>query len=168
MSIAKAGWLVIVVAGCGSKDPAPVRTTPISNQVSTSEPAELVAFRTEMCGCTRLTCHQEIHDRYTVWAQQHARGAQIEDRAYRECRAKVLHDFGLSVDLPEECLGYGAAMEKLFTCDQLPPQTLDALKSSFKQTVEAWTATPPEDRAQLAMICSSATEDVNRSAAACK
>jgi len=71
-------------------------------------------------------------------------------------------------DLPKECQDYKAAIEKLSSCDKMPQQARDAMKSAFDQASTGWANLPAEAKAGLATACKAGADAVMQSGkAAC-
>ena len=72
-------------------------------------------------------------------------------------------------DLPAECAEYKTLVEKLASCDKLPPQSRDALKQSFEASSKSWDqlgSLPPEAKEQMKTSCKTAVDAVKQTAAA--
>lgn len=69
-------------------------------------------------------------------------------------------------DLPAECNDYKAAIEKLSTCDKMPKESRDAMKSAFDQASTSWAGLPAEAKASLATACKAGADAVKQSASA--
>jgi len=69
-----------------------------------------------------------------------------------------------------ECDEYKAAVEKLASCDKIPQQARDAMKSGFDQASQAWkdlASAPKEAKDAAASACKSGTDAVKQAMAAC-
>ncbi len=69
-------------------------------------------------------------------------------------------------DLPAECNDYKAAIDKLSTCDKMPKEARDAMKSAFDQASTSWAGLPAEAKASLATACKAGADAVKQSAGA--
>jgi len=69
-------------------------------------------------------------------------------------------------DLPAECNDYKAAIEKLASCDKMPQQARDALKTAYDQASGGWANLPAEAKAGLATACKAGADAVMQSAKA--
>ena len=72
-------------------------------------------------------------------------------------------------DLPAECADYKGMIEKLASCEKLPPQSRDALKAGFDQMSASWKdvgAMPAEAKAQMATACKTGADALKQTAAA--
>jgi hypothetical protein len=62
--------------------------------------------------------------------------------------------------LPAECAEYKAQVEKLKTCDKLPPKAKDALIKAFNDASAGWANMPEGAKAGLNTSCKAGTEAV--------
>jgi hypothetical protein len=62
--------------------------------------------------------------------------------------------------LPVECAEYKAQVEKLKTCDKLPPKAKDALIKAFNDASAGWKDMPAGAKAGLNTSCKAGTEAV--------
>ena len=69
-------------------------------------------------------------------------------------------------DLPAECNDYKAAIDKLSSCDKMPKEARDAMKSAFDQASTSWAGLPAEAKASLATACKAGADAVKQSSAA--
>jgi len=69
-------------------------------------------------------------------------------------------------DLPAECNDYKAAIEKLSSCDKMPKEARDAMKTAFDQASTGWAGLPAEAKASLATACKAGADAVKQSSAA--
>ena len=67
-------------------------------------------------------------------------------------------------DLPAACADYKAAIEKLATCDKMPKEARDALKSAFDTASASWATLPAESKAGLSTACKAGADAVTASA----
>lgn len=63
-------------------------------------------------------------------------------------------------DLPQECLDYRAAVERLTACDKLPADVRDVLKQRFDESVTGWTKLPAEAKRSLGPACKAGADAV--------
>ena len=70
-------------------------------------------------------------------------------------------------DLPAECNDYKAAIEKLQSCDKMPKEARDAMKTAFDGASAGWANLPAEAKASLATACKAGADAVKQSAAVC-
>jgi len=61
-----------------------------------------------------------------------------------------------------ECDSYGAAVDKLDTCDKLPPVTRDSLRESFTRQNERWLSVPVDGRKATATICKAGEDSLRQ------
>ncbi len=71
-------------------------------------------------------------------------------------------------DIPAECDEYKAGIEKLASCDKLPPETKDTLKKAYEQAAAGWANVPAEGKAAVASACKSGADALKQAAAACQ
>jgi hypothetical protein len=62
--------------------------------------------------------------------------------------------------LPAECAEYKAQVEKLKTCDKMPPKAKDALIKAFNDASAGWKDMPAGAKASLDKSCKAGTEAV--------
>ena len=63
-------------------------------------------------------------------------------------------------DMPAECAEYKAAIDKLATCDKMPPAAREALVKAFDDASAGWANLPAEAKAGLATSCKAGTDAV--------
>jgi hypothetical protein len=71
-------------------------------------------------------------------------------------------------DIPAECNEYKAGIEKLASCDKLPPETKETLKKAYEQAAAGWANVPAEGKAAVASACKSGADALKQAAAACQ
>ncbi len=71
-------------------------------------------------------------------------------------------------DLPAECAAYKAGIEKLATCDKLPPEARASLKQAYEASSAGWASVTAEGKAALATACKTAADALAQTAAACQ
>lgn len=69
--------------------------------------------------------------------------------------------------LPRECMDYEDAVQQFAACGKLPPGTIDAMKDAFAHQIQAMSALPADQRANIAASCKQAAEAVRQATAAC-
>jgi hypothetical protein len=62
--------------------------------------------------------------------------------------------------LPKECDDYKAQVEKLKTCDKLPPKAKDALVKAFNDASAGWVNMPEGAKAGLGTSCKAGSEAI--------
>lgn len=62
--------------------------------------------------------------------------------------------------LPTECAAYKAQVEKLKTCEKLPPKAKEALVKAFDDAAAGWATLPEAAKAGLSTSCKAGTEAV--------
>jgi hypothetical protein len=63
-------------------------------------------------------------------------------------------------DLPQECLDYRKAVERLRTCDKLPADVRDTMLQQFDRSAEGWAKLPAESKKSLKEPCVAGTKAV--------
>jgi len=74
-------------------------------------------------------------------------------------------------DWPASCREYGAAVDKLLTCNVLPQASKDALKVSLQTTLDSWKDfgnLPAEAKKAAEDACAAARDSVLQAVAVCK
>jgi hypothetical protein len=70
-------------------------------------------------------------------------------------------------DLPQDCLDYRTAIDRLASCgDKLPADVRDALKQRFDESVQGWAKLPAEAKKSLGPACKAGTQAVETNAKA--
>ena len=66
--------------------------------------------------------------------------------------------------LPQECVAYKAALDKLATCDKLPQESRDAMQQAYATASQGWATLTPDQMVNLAPACKAATDAIEQSA----
>ena len=72
----------------------------------------------------------------------------------------------LPAGVPQECADYGAAIQKLSTCDKLPQASRDAMKQGYDAMASGWAQAanlPADAKTAMASGCKQATDAINQS-----
>jgi len=70
-------------------------------------------------------------------------------------------------DMPAECGEWRDAVAKLASCEKLPAQSRDQLKTAYETAAAGWANLPADGKAAVAQACKGGVEAVKQAAAAC-
>lgn len=158
--------------------------------------AKMEEFEAAICKCTDAPCVEAVSEDMTRWSQEFARTAdknvRIDEATTRRmtevstrmtaCAEKARTRPGPAereppaavpaeaYELPVECAGLKAGIEKVATCDWVPQADRDALRASFVQlsASSAYASTmSAEEKAALGSSCTLATAALKVLASAC-
>ena len=152
--------------------------------------AKMTEFKDEMCKCKDAKCAQDVSDKMAKWSAENAKnekGQQMSDADTKKAQA-IGEELGKCMQtamtppappagsdtgsagsdapavgasgLPKECDDYKAQVEKLKTCDKLPPKAKDALIKAYNDASAGWANMPDGAKANLDKSCKAGTEAV--------
>lgn len=175
--------LLGVLGGCSNKDAA-------GDVSAADTLAKMRELRDAMCQCKDAACAQEVSARMTAWTQEQAKTGKAPKmtEADQKQAASLGADMGKCMQdamaaaraadpapppsdssgttprvvdgLPPECIEYRSTVEKLQTCDALPPKAKEALLQAFNDAAAGWANMPDAGKASLGTACAAGTQAV--------
>ena len=149
--------------------------------------AKMSEFKDEMCKCKDAKCAQDVSDKMTKWSQEQSAKQKEPPKlsdADQKKAATIGEEMGKCMQtamaasappaeapagsaapvgadgLPAECAEYKAQVEKLKTCEKLPPKAKDALIKAFNDASAGCANMPEGAKAGLNTSCKAGTDAV--------